>query len=146
MITSPSTWKAFIANHPLNGDTNILFSLVNEAFDKEHSISDCTNAALGVTPEISLVFPIDAERPILIHHMSKAFRIPAIHNDTDEFFGLISWDDRELAMKLDPANLFELAGDGTLDEQARKLEEVLQECGYQAATHSERLKILWGSD
>jgi hypothetical protein len=53
----------------------------------------------------------------LIHHLNRAFRNPAIRNDTDEFFGLISWDDRSLATKLDPSNLFVLAGDGTIDEQ-----------------------------
>jgi hypothetical protein len=117
MIISPSTWKAFLENHESSEENNKAFPFISEAFEKEKSVAECTNAALGVTPGIFLAFPIEAQKPVLIHHLNRAFRNPAICNDTDELFGLISWDDRPLATKLDPSNLFVLAGDGTIDEQ-----------------------------
>lgn len=115
MLIRPDTWKTFITHHTSAEETNKSFPYIFEAFDKEKSIFECTNAALGMSPGIFLAFPIDSQRPILIHHLQRAFRNPAIRGDMDEFFGMISWDDRPLATKLDPLNLFVLAGDGNID-------------------------------
>jgi len=117
MFIRPHTWKAFITNHHSTEENNKSFHLIYEAFNKEKSIFECINAALGMYPGIFLAFPIDAPRPILIHHLNRALRNPIDHNDVDEFYGLISWDNGSLAIKLDPSNLFALAGDGTLDEE-----------------------------
>jgi hypothetical protein len=58
---------------------------------------------------------MDAPHPILIHHFTKSFKNSAIPNDSDDYLGLISWDDTVSPVRLDPSNLFKLAGDGTMD-------------------------------
>jgi len=117
MIIRPETWKALIANHPLAEATNKNFHIISAAFNEDKSIIDCTNAAMGMSPGIFLTLPLESQKPILIHHFNKAFRNPGDRNDVDEFYGLISWDELHLAVKVDPTHLFALAGDGTMDNQ-----------------------------
>jgi hypothetical protein len=104
MIIRPSTWKSFIENHPSAEAANKAFPMILAAFSQEKSIDDCINAALGLSPCVFLVLPMDAPHPILIHHF-----------DSDDYLGLISWDDTVSPVRLDPSNLFKLAGDGTMD-------------------------------
>lgn len=72
---------------------------------------------MGIQPGIFLAMPIDAQKPILFHRFNKAFLNPGDYNDVDEFYGIISWDNLPLAVRLDPTVLFTHAGDGTLDNQ-----------------------------
>jgi hypothetical protein len=116
MFFRPETWKALIANHPATKATNKNFHLIDQAFNKDKSIMECTNAALGIQPGIFLAMPIDSKKPFLFHHFNKAFRNPGDCHDVDEFYGIISWDDLPLAIKVDPMTLFAHAGDGTLDD------------------------------
>jgi hypothetical protein len=116
MITYSKTWKAFIANHSSTDEMNKAFHLIARAFNEEKSIIECTNAALGIYPGIFMILPIDSHKPVLFHHFNKAFSNPGIQNDMDEYYGLLSWDELPLAMKIEPTNLFALTGDGTLDE------------------------------
>jgi hypothetical protein len=96
---------------------NKAFHLIAGAFSEDRSITECTNAALGVSPVIFMIFPIDSHKPVLFHHFNKAFRNPGVQNNVDEYYGLLSWDELPLAMKFEPMNiLFALAVDGTLDK------------------------------
>jgi len=120
MFIRPDTWKALVANHTATKATNKNFHLIAQAFHKDKSISDCTNAAMGIQPGIFLAIPFDSQKPILFHHFNKAFRNPGDQNDVDEFYGIISWDNLPLAVKVDPTILFAHAGDGTLDHQGNR--------------------------
>jgi hypothetical protein len=118
MFIRPKTWKELITTHPSTKETDRNFHIIAEAFNKEKTVIDCTNAALGMSPAgIFLALPIDSPKPILIHHFSKAFRNPGNRHDVDKFFGIISWDDLPLAVKLVPTILFSLAGEG-IDENS----------------------------
>lgn len=118
MFICPYTWKAFIANHPSSKAINRNFSLIHEAFNKDRSVIDCTNAAMGMSPGILLAFPLNSTKPMLFHHFTKAFQNPGDWCDTDEFFGMISWDELPLAVKLVPDILFPHGGeDGSYGDQ-----------------------------
>ena len=116
IVLVPETWKALIASHSSTEEaTNKTFHFIADAFDKDNSVIECTTAALGIAPGIFMALPLESQKPILFHHFSKAFRHPGVSNDVDEFYGILSWDNLPLAVKVDPANLFTLAWDGTVD-------------------------------
>jgi hypothetical protein len=72
MIIRPSTWKSFIKNHPSAEAANKAFPTIIAAFSQEKSIDDCINAALGLSPCVFLVFPMDApHRRFRRHHNTK---------------------------------------------------------------------------
>jgi hypothetical protein len=65
-------------------------------------------------PEICLTFPIELQKPILIHpHFSKEFHNQGDRKDVDEYYGF----NLLLAAKVDLVNFFALAGDETIDNQ-----------------------------
>jgi len=127
IVLVPETWKALIASHSSTEEaTNKTFHFIADAFDKDKSVIECTTAALGIAPGIFMALPLESQKPILFHHFSKAFRHPGVSNDVDEFYGILSWDNLPLAVKVDPANLFTLAWDGTVDIESNLMQILIR--------------------
>lgn len=103
MIVNPTTWKAFIANHPDKDALDANMDTISAAFSPSKTVTELFELALGTDPSLFLVLPFETVAPSVIHHVSKVYQ-----NATSnaEHFCLMGWNESAAAIKITPENFF----------------------------------------